>query len=721
MVSVVTSAGAGLVNSSKDLLGGAGEVGNASTGRAGERVTVNAANGNLIVQDRDEYLVGIGPDVDLLRTYNSQGGWDGDNGDRWRIGYYRKVYDLGGGSVKRAEADGRVTTYAWDGASKYVSKDGSGQYDSLGYDAATDTWTWRDGDTGSTETYQLSGAGSYRLTRVTDPEGHYVEISYSGALISQIAAVKAGGVVAGVVKLSYDGTKLSSTEYLENGVRSRLLTRYDYDGSNRLWHVTTDLSPEDGVIADGRVYVVTYGYEGTAVDARLNSIQQTDGSKLTIEYDANGWVTNVKDDQLRQTRFDYNLATRTTTVTDHLNQATTLKYGTGNELLEVAGSVLGGAGFKQNYTYSPGGDLLTSRNAAGQTTTYAYDGPGGANGGWTRCTDAAGNVIDRSYDAASGLLLSETRYAIADADGVGMAYQPGAGRKTQYFYDPALLAKRRLAYILGPQGEVTRYVYNAEGQVQCRVQYTGALYTSASPSFANLESWVTGPQALTLDRQVTEYSYDLRGQVQEERRYTIETVVNGDSVVNGGLLTTTYTYDTSGRLVYSRDASGVTMSYSYDGLGRVTKTVDTASVQTLYSYDDAGRKTSVQFDNGQTTVQTFDTRGNLVCTDVMGVGNTQADPKWLGKTEYFYDTLGRLFRTRDATGVSNYSLYESSGRKSADIAANGQLTEYFYDGAGRLIQSIGYATLLTPAQLSSLTETTTLASLRPTLSKSSSG
>jgi len=87
MVSVVTGSGAGLVNSSKDVLGGAGELGNAATGRAGERVTVNAATGNLVIQDRDEYLVGVGPDVDLLRTYNSVGGWDGDNGDGWRMGY----------------------------------------------------------------------------------------------------------------------------------------------------------------------------------------------------------------------------------------------------------------------------------------------------------------------------------------------------------------------------------------------------------------------------------------------------------------------------------------------------------------------------------------------------------------------------------------------------------------------------------------------------------
>ncbi|MEK9803645.1 MAG: hypothetical protein VW475_09620 [Curvibacter sp.] len=75
MVSIVTGNGAGLVNSSKDVLGSDGQIGNAASGRAGEGVTVNAATGNLVIQDRDEYLVGVGADVDLLRTYNSQGCW----------------------------------------------------------------------------------------------------------------------------------------------------------------------------------------------------------------------------------------------------------------------------------------------------------------------------------------------------------------------------------------------------------------------------------------------------------------------------------------------------------------------------------------------------------------------------------------------------------------------------------------------------------------------
>src|SRR5262245_55907404 len=98
MVSVVAGSGLGLANPTRELGTGAElqGLGQAGQGRAGEQVSVNAATGNLVIQQRDEFVAGIGDDLSLLRTYNSQGGWDGDNEDRWRIGMYRRVSGLTG-------------------------------------------------------------------------------------------------------------------------------------------------------------------------------------------------------------------------------------------------------------------------------------------------------------------------------------------------------------------------------------------------------------------------------------------------------------------------------------------------------------------------------------------------------------------------------------------------------------------------------------------------
>jgi len=77
MAAVVSSSSLGLLNSSLYVLGSQGALGQATQGRSGEQVFVNGSSGNLVIQNRDELVIGRGPDLSLLRTYNSQGLFDG--------------------------------------------------------------------------------------------------------------------------------------------------------------------------------------------------------------------------------------------------------------------------------------------------------------------------------------------------------------------------------------------------------------------------------------------------------------------------------------------------------------------------------------------------------------------------------------------------------------------------------------------------------------------
>ncbi|MBW8894382.1 MAG: hypothetical protein JF617_20625, partial [Burkholderiales bacterium] len=160
MVAVVTGGGLGLNLGSGSVLGGAGVGGAAAFGRQSDRVYVNAASGNLVVQTRDELLAGRGPDAAGLRTYNSLGAFTDDNGDNWQPGLTRKVW-LSGGSVNtsgsaatRRDEDGSEALFRWDaGRSRYISTDGSGAYDSLSYDTGSGNWTFVDGSARTTEVY----------------------------------------------------------------------------------------------------------------------------------------------------------------------------------------------------------------------------------------------------------------------------------------------------------------------------------------------------------------------------------------------------------------------------------------------------------------------------------------------------------------------------------------------------------------------------------------
>jgi hypothetical protein len=112
MVAIFTGNGLGLERSSVNVLGGRGMIGSTGQGRASENVLVNAANGNLVINNRDEFLVGRGPDNAINRTYNSLGQFTDENGDNW-TNYYSRVVDHGGAGINQPGA--YLDRLDWDG------------------------------------------------------------------------------------------------------------------------------------------------------------------------------------------------------------------------------------------------------------------------------------------------------------------------------------------------------------------------------------------------------------------------------------------------------------------------------------------------------------------------------------------------------------------------------------------------------------------------------
>jgi len=101
MVAIVTGNGLGLSGSSASVLGAGGQIGNAATGLGPDGAYVNAQTGNLVISRQDELLIGLGPDIGIVRTYNSNGTFDFDNNDNWQISLYRRVFGLPVGWVSR--------------------------------------------------------------------------------------------------------------------------------------------------------------------------------------------------------------------------------------------------------------------------------------------------------------------------------------------------------------------------------------------------------------------------------------------------------------------------------------------------------------------------------------------------------------------------------------------------------------------------------------------
>ena len=175
MVAIVSGNGLGLDLTSKNVLGAQGVYGDPTTGQGGEQVYVNAANGNLVMQQLQDELVGAGPDISSVLTYNSQGLLSDDNGDNFSLGKVPVQLKLtgtvntAGSTLTRTAFDGTQTVFTWDAThSRYVAINGAsgGAFDTITYSASR--YTWVAGATQQTETYD--GTTGNLLTR-TDAAG----------------------------------------------------------------------------------------------------------------------------------------------------------------------------------------------------------------------------------------------------------------------------------------------------------------------------------------------------------------------------------------------------------------------------------------------------------------------------------------------------------------------------------------------------------------------
>src|SRR5262245_59893160 len=120
MVAVVAGNGLGLLNSSLNVVGGPGVIGESTLGQGGSRAFVNATTGNLVLQMQDAQLSGRGWDLFAKRTYNSLGAPTDSDGNGWRWSYEQTVKFQGpgtpqqpgaGASVVRTDGDGHETVY----------------------------------------------------------------------------------------------------------------------------------------------------------------------------------------------------------------------------------------------------------------------------------------------------------------------------------------------------------------------------------------------------------------------------------------------------------------------------------------------------------------------------------------------------------------------------------------------------------------------------------
>ena len=708
MVATVGGNSLGLSLSTLATVGERASTGSALTGRNGELAYVNISNGNLVLQDQDELLLGRGGlSAETLRTYNSKGQITGET-DNWSIGAEAQrlvlsgTYGTAASFVTLTGRDGAEAIYRYNSTLQvYVTTDGAGAHDRLvrGTDGQ---WTWTDGSTGREERYDGSTG---RLSFARDRDGTTLSYDFDSAT-GRIKSVTTSSGEA--THYDYEGDLLKRVRTVINTAEGpKTLTRvhYDYDTLRRLSLVTVDLTPEDNSITDtAKTYWTKYEYEGST--KLVSKVTQQDGTKLDFLYYSDGSVREVTDKLGNKTSFTYHPSYQTDVVGpmgvttrfmhDNFKRLTRLSVSSGSSTWEY-----------RTFGHNTAGDITSLSDGTGRSVTYEYD----ERGNQKLQRDAAGNTITRTFDLRNQV-LTETLYAGADPDGGGAA-RPNGPMTTRYVYDAGL--RNRLRFVITPEGRVTEHVYDDLGQRKATLVYTGELYPVAglAPDYVPTEKAVNDYWAKPLRAKGqlvrTDMAYDHRGQLQRSILFNALSAT-GEGVPDGQESVTQYVYDQQGLLLQTIEPGDASTSrsttFTYDGLGRVTSSTDARKVTTLTIYDDTLNQTRIQYDNGLVSTSTYDGAGRLV-----SVLQADATGLALGETKYDYDGAHRLRRVEDPTGRQRWMLYDAAGRKTADVDADGSLVEYVYDLGGRLSKTVAYTRRIATAALADLN--TTIDTVRP--------
>ncbi|WP_386190485.1 RHS repeat-associated core domain-containing protein [Streptosporangium jomthongense] len=348
---------------------------------------------------------------------------------------------------------------------------------------------------------------------------------------------------------------------------------------------------------------------------------------------------------------------RSTSATDN-TYATTSEYTTYGELSK---------------TTTP----VTPDFTGGRSVTYTYtDGTEAAVGGGT----VPAGLVKSSKDARN----NETTYRYTAAGDLAEQTSP-SGLVVAFTHDAlGRVTSRKEISEANPAGVTTTFTYDGVGRV---LTQTGA----------GVKNEVTD---VTHTAKVT-FTYDADGNKLTE---TLSDLTGGDPA-----RTTTYTYDTNGRLKTVTDPEGGVTQSTWDNIGARVSETDPMGTVTTFGYTNRGElatKTLKNWTGSPVSPQapqdkvlesyTYDPAGRLGAkVDAMG-----------RKTSYTYFTDNRLSQvtaddvrlngsTTPVDVVLEDNTYDAAGNLTKKITGGGKTTvETVYDAAGRTT-----STTLDPASL----------------------
>ncbi|MCP5013378.1 MAG: hypothetical protein GY942_25670 [Aestuariibacter sp.] len=654
---------------------------------------VNMVTGNMYHNETDIGLASRGLPLLFKRTYNSRNPEDGPLGWGWTHSLNQTL------EFVDTDNSGKANTIIWTngtGSTKYIDLAAStavvggvlnitsdkvsvpdGFYFQLqrphsGGSAQEIEITEKSGITYHFQAVNGSDGDIARFTRITDRNGHSINLGYSGTKLTTVTD---------------PDNRVISLTYYPNTNRIHTITlnwdgtvhEYFYDASGNLSAYRNPLDRDKGI--DSSNYSYYSESDGHNLNHRLESFAYANGYQMTFDYYVNGKAYRHYNAEGETATFTYNDFRREATTVDELGRQQRYifnKDGLPVEITDTLGgkeiyayedpndpmlrtSVISAMGYETQYSYDTNGNLTSQTMPSGDTVTFAHYN---AFGQPQLIKNALGNYTLKRYNGNGN--LTDT---LAFKAGFGASINPAT-------FNPGTNSTQILSW--------TQLEYDSNGKLERRRQikdfsddttgpYTEFDYTDSAnntegvtPTSVSYFGDVDGDGSISPNEGLGTYSsqYDTQGRL-----------ISG---FNSALYPVNYRYDTAGHLIEGTDSLGGTRTFNYDASGLLTGQSLLASTNGQVALVD---NSVIMYDNVNRRIATTDASGAISNLEYDDAGNLKKATSPDGYSIFFdYDAKNRVTTAYDEEGNTVERKLDLIGRVKQLINPNGDITDYSYYG-----------------------------------------
>jgi len=621
----------------------------------GEQTSMTSPDGNLSGANAGNYTTITAYNADGQKTSVTAAGGSGATVTPRATNY---GYDADHNQTTSQDARGytTTTTYNADDQSTLVANpDGDS------------TLTCYDGDGNVAQTVPSAGVAANSLTAASCPT------SYPSGYTDRLAPD------ATVSTFNVLGKLTSQTSPAPAGQTGYETTTYTYDGNGNVL-TTTAPATSNASGAPDQVTVNTYNAAGELA-SKTTGYGTSAASTLSYCYDPAGNQTSAvyPDGNTSGTAACSTSSPWTVTASPQAAYQTTHSYDSLGELVQTVTPATGASSTPTTTaTYDAAGNMLTSTDPDGVTTTWTYT--------------PLSKVATISYSGSSAHAVS---YAY-DASGNQTGMTDGTGASS-YVYD----SFAELTSAQDGAGQALGYGYNADGDVT-RITYP-------LPSTA---TWAS-TDAVT-------YGYDNADELTSVTDFNGNQITVGNTAdglpgsavlgSSGDTITTTYDSADTPSVISLGNSSSALQSFTYSDApaGTVQSEADTPSSSDSpadYTYDAQGRVTSDTPGTGTASDYGFDASSNLT-TLPTGAAGTYDDAGELisstqsgTTTDYTYNADGEQVSSAQGPATESSAAWNGATELASYDNSAADMTTAGYDGNG-----VRTSSTITPAGGSAITQ-----------------